>query len=306
MSEYSQYEALYNRLVKMFRPRVERALREGVKLFTNEYEQSQHVEPKIIPSSLVYKSLKQLHITAALNGAKLTAKEIRKATKDNTERDNTWIWVVNEYLKLYGLQNLSIEITQTLRENIMRTIQKGIDKGWGVDKIVRELNNATFPKWMATRIVRTEINKAANTGAMVAATDSGILLDKKWISAQDDRTRRIPRDKFDHLDMNQKQVGMDERFVVPSTSVVEALLYPGDPEASAGNVINCRCRVAFVPVRDKEGRPVRVEKPSVAQPGAAQQQQQRNPFYDLLQQAVTQGITTFLVNQLMKEDEQGN
>lgn len=305
MSDYSQYEALYNRLIKKFRPKVEKALREGVKLFTVAYEESQHVEPKIIPSSLVYKSLKQLHITAALNGAKLTAKEIRKSTKDNTERDNTWIWVVNEYLKLYGLQNLSIEITQTLRDNILRTIQKGVDQGWGVDKIVRELNNATFPKWMATRIVRTEINKAANTGAMVAATDSGILLDKKWISAQDNRTRRIPRDKFDHLDMNGKQVGMDERFIVPSTSVVEALLYPGDPEASAGNVINCRCRVAFVPVRDEQGKPMRMQKPTT--PGVQPtQQQQANPFARLLEQAVNQGITQFLVNRLINEDEQGN
>ena len=283
----------------MFRPRVERALKEGVRLFTTAYEQSQHVEPKIIPSSLVYNSLKQLHITAALNGAKLTAKEIRKASKDNTDRDNTWVWVVNEYLKLYGLQNLSMEITQTLRDNINRTIQDGISKGWGIDKIVRELNNASFPKWMATRIVRTEVNKAANTGAMVAATDSGIKLDKRWNSAQDNRTRRIPRNQFDHLDMNMKQVGMDERFIVPSTVAVEALLYPGDPEASAGNVINCRCRVSFVPVRDEQGRPVRVEKPSV--PGA--QPATQNPFAGLLQRAVNQGITTFLVQQLINADD---
>ena len=232
MSEYEQYRRLYDRLVAKFRPRVERALRDGVKLFTDHYQQSQHVEPKIIPSVIVYKALKQMHIIAALNGGRLVSREIRKATKDLSDKENTWVWVVNEYLKMYGLNQLAIEITNTLRETTKAKIQKGVEQGWGVDKIVRELNNGTFPKWMALRIVRTEINKAANTGAMVAAADSGIVLDKKWISAQDNRTRRIPRDKFDHLDMNGKQVGFDERFVVPSTSVVEALQYPGCSRSS--------------------------------------------------------------------------
>jgi len=253
-SDYEAYKRLYDRLIKLFRPRVEKALRAQVKVFTDAYKVSQHVTPAVIPSQIIEKSLKELHVTAGLNGAKLTAREIKKQLKG--ANDDRWTYVITEYLKRFGLDQLAIEITNTLREQIRRYLIKANEQGWGIEKTVNALDRASFPKWMATRIVRTETNKAANTGAMVAAVDSGIDMNKKWVSTQDNRTRRIPRDQYDHLDMNGRIVGMDERFVVPSTKSVDAMLYPGDPDASAGNVCNCRCRVVFVPVRNEEGVPI--------------------------------------------------
>jgi hypothetical protein len=247
-------------------------------VFTDAYKVSQHVTPAIIPAQIIEKSLKELHVTAGLNGANLTAKEIKRQLKGASNDDARWTYVINEYLNEYGLTQLSIEITNTLREQIKRQLIKANEQGWGIDKTVRSLDRAAFPKWMATRIVRTETNKAANTGAMVAATDSGVEMNKKWVSTQDNRTRRIPRDQYDHLDMNGRIVGMEERFVVPSTKTVDAMLYPGDPSASAGNVCNCRCRVVFVPVRT-DGEPVRLQyKPS------------GNPFQAILDQAEAIGL----------------
>lgn len=278
-SDYEAYRRLYERLIKLFRPRVERALREQVKVFTDAYSVSQHVTPAIIPPQIIEKSLNQLHITAGLNGANLTKKELKRQLKGKNEDEARWTYVINEYLKEYGLTQLSVEITNTLREQIKAQLIKANEQGWGIEKTVSSLNRASFPRWMATRIVRTETNKAANTGAMVAATDSGIAMDKKWVSTQDDRTRRIPRDQYDHLDMNGRQVGMNERFIVPSTKTVDAMLYPGDPEASVGNVVNCRCRVVFVPHRDGEGVPM-----------AAPHKPSENPFQALLDQAEALGL----------------
>lgn len=292
MTEYERYRKMYDRLLKMFRPRVERALREQVKIFTEVYSVNQYVTPDIIPSDIITKSLKQLHITAGVNGAKLADKSIqRDIKKADASQEETWIWVINEYLKQNGLTNLSIEITNTLKEQIMKVLIQGNTEGWGVDKIVSKLNDSTFPRWMAIRIVRTEMNKAANTGAMVAAASSNVEIEKKWNSAQDNRTRRIPRNQYDHLFMNGVKVGYDERFIVPSTKTVDAMLYPGDPSASAGNLCNCRCMVSFQAKRDANDDLIPLKQPK------------NNPFSDLLKQASAAGITSYLVNQLLTANE---
>lgn len=293
MTEYERYRKMYDRLLKMFRPRVERALRAQVKFFTDAYKEHPYVTPDIIPSSIILKSLKQLHITAGLNGAKMADKSIHRQTKKaDGDQESTWIWVINEYLKQNGLTNLSVEITDTLKKQIMKVLIQGNTEGWGIDKMVSYLNDASFPRWMAVRIVRTETNKAANTGAMVAAASSNVEIDKKWNSAQDNRTRRIPRNQYDHLFMNGVKVGYDERFTVPSTKTVDAMLYPGDPSASAGNLCNCRCMVSFEARRDENDQLIPITKPK------------DNPFSQLLRQAITIGIQSFLANQLIAENEQ--
>ena len=79
-------------------------------------------------------------------------------------------------------------------------------------------------------------------------------MDKVWISALDARTRQAPDSKFDHYDMNQKRVPLDKPFNVSG----EKLMFPGDPKGSGGNVINCRCSVAQVVRRDKDGNIIRI------------------------------------------------
>lgn len=288
---YKRYRSLYERLTKKFRPKVEKALREQIKIFTDAWSEAQYITPAIIPPEIIEKSLKEVHITGGVNGAKL-AKSSIKAQIKSTEVER-WTWVINEYLRTNGLLNLSIEITNTLRKQIIKVLQKSVEEGWGIEETVRQLNTAKFPKWMATRIVRTELAKATNTGAYVGAMDAGIELEKMWISATDSRTRFIPRNKYDHLHMDGKIVGMDDGFVVPSLENVESLLYPGDPKGSAGNLINCRCTVAFVPVRDGEGKPI------------AMKPKNTNPFWVLLQQASMLGTSIFnALSNIFKEYEQ--
>ena len=85
-------------------------------------------------------------------------------------------------------------------------------------------------------IARTETHGAANYGADGAARATGLKLRKEWVSAEDERTRES------HRLADGETVGMDQAFNVDG----ERLMYPGDPSASAGNVINCRCAVSHI------------------------------------------------------------
>ena len=80
----------------------------------------------------------------------------------------------------------------------------------------------------AMRIARTEVSAAAGFGQREAAMQSGVAKGKKWMSSRDDRVR----DRHFAMDGEEKQ--MDELYT-------NGLMYPGDPNGSAAEVIQCRC-----------------------------------------------------------------
>ena len=92
----------------------------------------------------------------------------------------------------------------------------------------------------AKRIIRTESVNAGNFATNQSAIDifGAQNLKKQWIASLDDRTRNA------HAQVNGQVVNMNEKFVVMG----EMLAHPGDSAGSAGNVINCRCTNAPVPI----------------------------------------------------------
>lgn len=129
-------------------------------------------------------------------------------------------------------------VAETTREQVTRAVRRGYEDGLGqigVAAYIRDL----VPSLSSTRanvIARTETHGAANFGSISAARETGLRLQKEWISAEDERTRES------HADANGQIVGQDEAFDIGG----EALQYPGDPAGSAETVINCRCTVGFV------------------------------------------------------------
>jgi hypothetical protein len=89
---------------------------------------------------------------------------------------------------------------------------------------------------------------------MVGAMSTGLVTNKEWIAAKDNRTRRIPRDANDHYHMDGIQVAIDEKFVVPAKTYIDNMLHPGDSTARAGNVCNCRCTLGYEAVRGPDGK----------------------------------------------------
>jgi len=140
-------------------------------------------------------------------------------------------------------------VVLTTRMNIIRAIAKGFVDGLSINEIadlIMEIAGQVSEN-RAKTIARTEIHGAANYGSWQAAKRAGVSVKKEWLSAQDLRTRSIEAgDEWDHLAYDGTTVGMDESFpFMSSKGQNDALMYPGDPSGDAGNVINCRCTLAF-------------------------------------------------------------
>lgn len=151
-----------------------------------------------------------------------------------------------------GLRIVSVH--STLIEAIIKVIAEGYEQNLSVAEITRNLQNRFgWFKAQALRIARTETTTATNLATYLAAENSEYELQKTWISAQDNRTRRPPKSPFDHLDMNGVTVDAERPFFVGG----DELEYPGDPNGQAGNIINCRCKVVFTIKEDDDGLPIR-------------------------------------------------
>jgi len=140
-------------------------------------------------------------------------------------------------------------VVMTTRQNIIRAIARGFIEGLGQNDIADMIMEQApqVAEYRAKTIARTEVHGASNYGALQAAKRAGVATKKEWLSAQDLRTRSIEAgDDWDHLTYDGTTVGMDEPFVFTSAKgQSDSIMYPGDPSGAAGNVINCRCTVAF-------------------------------------------------------------
>jgi hypothetical protein len=84
-------------------------------------------------------------------------------------------------------------------------------------------------------IVKTEMGRAfsmAHQAGLESALDTLPGLQKMWLHAGHPKTPRIP-----HLNLNGNTTPVDTPFLVGSI----AMMYPRDPKAPVGEIINCGC-----------------------------------------------------------------
>ena len=142
------------------------------------------------------------------------------------------------YIMLEAVRRRITDISDTTRSQIIRGIERGVAEGLGVAQIasfVRDLVPG-LSRYRSALIARTESHGAANYGADAAAKDTGLVLMKEWVAAADERTRP------DHDNVSALPIPMDSLFQVGT----DMLAYPGDPNGSPEQVINCRCAVAHI------------------------------------------------------------
>lgn len=136
-------------------------------------------------------------------------------------------------------------ISRANERQIRKVLKKGADEGWDIGKIKSEIEKswAESTPARAQRIARTETIAASNKGAIEGAKATGLNVKKVWISTRDGRTRGGGDDPFDHVRADfHPPIDQGKSFTVSG----ESLEYPGDSSnASPGNIINCRCSVAF-------------------------------------------------------------
>ena len=177
--------------------------------------------------------------------------------------NSEWVKEVLNFLVQYGFTLVS-NMTQTTKAKLQEIVAKGIQEGKSIDQITKDIlsdETTGYSMMRAKRIARTEVMRASNYAAMIGADKHPFEVDKVWISARDKRTRRIPKDMYDHYDMNGQKVGWADDFT--STGKRGDLVvagFPGDPTTPAGFSINCRCTVGFEPKRDANGKLIRKQK----------------------------------------------
>ena len=138
-----------------------------------------------------------------------------------------------------GLYNHLGENVSTLKKHITSQVSRGIASGYSYEQVAQQLafkmkgtyNNPGGALAYAMRIARTEGHRIQVQGAMDAcykAKDMGADVVKQWDSTLDDSTRES------HIAVDGEIRELDEEFS-------NGLMFPGDPDGGAAEVVNCRC-----------------------------------------------------------------
>ncbi len=201
------------------------------------------------------KPVSDIYKTVGVYHANQTYKLIRREIGEKS-RNEMWAKDIEEELRKVLLQFAVVKTSETLRNHLILVLQKAILKEMTVDEIVKLFTDSGFTKMQANRIVRTEVNRAANTGTKAAADGFNYEMVKEWIAFRDSRTRGFKPDQpKDHYDMDGQVVDYFSNFTDPRSG--EQIEYPLAPGGSAAMVINCRCSYIVVPKRDSRGQLIR-------------------------------------------------
>lgn len=127
------------------------------------------------------------------------------------------------------------EITDKLGRVIEQAFVDGLSVDHTADAIQKELSG--LARWQAVQYARTDLislaNGASYAGATVLGEDAPQL--KVWVATEDERTRET------HADADGQEVPIDQAFDVGG----DQLMYPGDPDGSDEETINCRCTLIY-------------------------------------------------------------
>lgn len=122
--------------------------------------------------------------------------------------------------------------TNDLKKSIRNEVSRGISNAYSYQDIARNINNSMgIGLNKSIRIARTEghrVNQQSTYDAMEKAKKKGANVVKQWDATLDAKTRTS------HQQVDGEIRELDETFS-------NGLRFPGDPQGSAAEVINCRC-----------------------------------------------------------------
>lgn len=161
-----------------------------------------------------------IKLNSIFNNVYIDNEDLKDTLKDLTR-------YYNEYFESSFTEEIAKILDNIISEN---------DGEYSIDDVVDKLEKYAFSKERAMTIARTEINKICNITneknaerAKQIASESGLVLKKRWSTAQDEKVR------LSHQQAGlQGWIGYDETFL-------NNLKRPHDDNAEASEVINCRC-----------------------------------------------------------------
>ena len=130
---------------------------------------------------------------------------------------------------LYNTLGYNVE---ALKLDVMRDISRGIAQDLSYQEMARNLKTTTNIDYnKCLRIAKTEGHRVQCESAFnvqIKAKEKGANIMKQWDSTLDSRTRPS------HQKVDGELVEVEEKFS-------NGLMYPGDPDGTAKEVVNCRC-----------------------------------------------------------------
>ena len=258
---WQDYRKLYANALKQYSPKFKKELQNQVNTYCRTLDYN------AISDKAIKKTIQKLHLAMGVKMAQISSKVVKRSVKGHYEalevksaETDLFSYTILQYLQTQGLDQLAADITNTTKDQIRRYLVQSAEQNLTLPETIVLLRGAGITDYRAELIARTETGRAANIGSMVGATSTGLVTVKEWIAAKDNRTRRIPRDQFDHLNMDGTKIPMDATFKLQNKKGgFEFMLHPCDSSGSAADVCNCRCTLGYEAQRDKNGKLLKLQ-----------------------------------------------
>lgn len=233
------------------RPLIERTLSSLMREMLDQYEADDIVGLPTDARERTLEMLSATYATAMRMGGQPMIDELKDCfpfLETKQDEDDLFQQFIDQFIEQYGAQKVA-QILETTRKQIMAVISEGQREGLGIEEIANMLREAIpeFSKVRSRVIARTETHASSQFAQYRMAQRSTRPLVKRWSSVEDTRTRSfIEDDTYDHRVMDGQRVALEQPFMVPTIfGTREPLMFPGDPNGTAGNIINCRCAMTF-------------------------------------------------------------
>lgn len=167
--------------------------------------------------------------------------------------------VVDEYFRIYQFNKSGVPITNTTKKYIGNHLIDEVDRGVPLDEAIRNFRTLALDgrhnasRSRAKLIIQTESLRAMSFGQMIGAYQSGVDVDRVWVTCNDERVRKAP---FSHRTLDRQVASLFGSFYNG-----EQIKFPGDPEASKLNTLGCRCTQFF---KEKEKPKPRIRTRNIA------------------------------------------
>lgn len=133
--------------------------------------------------------------------------------------------------------NSGAKITETTLKKVANLVVKAQTEGLTVEEATQAIHEklTSLTVTRSRTIARTEMAKVENYGQLEGYKQEEFVEFKGWLCAfvPDSRNSHQAAD----AEYSDNPISLDDPFIVDG----ETMQYPGDPNASAGNIVNCLC-----------------------------------------------------------------
>lgn len=275
---WNSHSRIQRKIENHFTPKILFALSSQIRSFIKAikihgYEYAKANIFKIIQHEGISKVIKRLYLKSAYIEANYVLNYLKKKKKSDPGvlqlkrvspqlglGFNDLAPLINDYFRIRLLNNSVLPITATTRKIIISHLINEVDRGIPLDTAIANFTDlaitggSTLSLPRAIRIAKTESTRSLSFGGLIGAYMSGVDVDKVWITSDDERVRGEPNypAPYPHVSLDRNESELNGSFYNG-----ERINFPGDPDASVENTVNCRCAMFFKEKREPEDLPER-------------------------------------------------